>query len=209
MSNDVRAPAPQELTVIDVQEAPEIATTERLQIVLLSRRLADTFARYQDRNRAHFKLSAPSVPEGADLITWADRVAAQSEREWVEDRSVRVLILAPDNSSQKAILGHIAFTQIARGPFQACYLGFGLDEREVGRGLMKEALEHAIRFMFDKKGLHRIMANYMPSNERSARTLKSLGFVAEGYARDYLFLDGSWRDHVLTSRTNPAFVSIK
>jgi ribosomal-protein-alanine N-acetyltransferase len=27
----------------------------------------------------------------------------------------------------------------------------------------------------------------------------------EGYARDYLFLDGVWQDHVLTSLTNPAW----
>ena len=33
--------------------------------------------------------------------------------------------------------------------------------------------------------------------------LRRLGFVVEGYARDYLFLNGQWRDHVMTSLTNP------
>ncbi|MBC7910537.1 MAG: alanine acetyltransferase, partial [Pyrinomonadaceae bacterium] len=28
------------------------------------------------------------------------------------------------------------------------------------------------------------------------------GFTVEGYARDYLLIDGEWRDHVLTSLTN-------
>lgn len=48
------------------------------------------------------------------------------------------------------------------------------------------------------------MANYVPTNERSGRLLRRLGFTVEGYARDYLFIDGAWRDHVLTSLTNPA-----
>jgi ribosomal-protein-alanine N-acetyltransferase len=49
------------------------------------------------------------------------------------------------------------------------------------------------------------MANYRPENLRSARLLARLGFIQEGYARDYLFIDGAWRDHVLTARLNPAF----
>jgi len=30
-------------------------------------------------------------------------------------------------------------------------------------------------------------------------------FAREGLARDYLFIDGAWRDHVLTSLVNPDF----
>ena len=42
----------------------------------------------------------------------------------------------------------------------------------------------------------------MPTNERSARLLRRLGFAVEGYARDYLLLDGQWRDHVMTALIN-------
>jgi ribosomal-protein-alanine N-acetyltransferase len=46
------------------------------------------------------------------------------------------------------------------------------------------------------------MATYQPANERSGKLLKNLGFVVEGYARDYLRINGQWRDHILTGLTN-------
>lgn len=71
---------------------------------------------------------------------------------------------------------------------------------------MTEALTAAIAYMFKEKNLHRIMANYVPSNRRSKRVLEKLGFQHEGVAKDYLFLGGSWKDHVLSSLANPAWV---
>jgi ribosomal-protein-alanine N-acetyltransferase len=43
----------------------------------------------------------------------------------------------------------------------------------------------------------------MPHNTRSAAVLKRLGFAVDGYARDYLMIDGRWQDHILTSLLNP------
>lgn len=92
---------------------------------------------------------------------------------------------------------------IGRGPFQACYLGFGLDAEFVGQGLMQEALEAVLHYAFVRLGLHRIMANYLPENGRSERILARMGFQKEGYAVAYLHINGAWRDHVLTARINP------
>jgi ribosomal-protein-alanine N-acetyltransferase len=68
---------------------------------------------------------------------------------------------------------------------------------------MFEALTDAIRFVFEGLNLHRIMANYMPRNQRSGNLLKRLDFFVEGYARDYLLINGKWEDHILTSLLNP------
>ena len=67
---------------------------------------------------------------------------------------------------------------------------------------MTEALSLAIHYAFTELNLHRIMANYSPTNERSGRLLRRLGFVVEGYAQNYLLVHGTWQDHVLTSLTN-------
>lgn len=84
----------------------------------------------------------------------------------------------------------------------ACYLGYSVDHSYQGRGVMYEALDTLIQMVFSQFGLHRIMANYMPRNERSGRLLQRLGFEKEGYAKDYLKIAGRWEDHILTSRTN-------
>lgn len=67
---------------------------------------------------------------------------------------------------------------------------------------MFEALTEAIVYVFKELKLHRIMANYIPSNERSAKLLKRLNFLTDGYSHDYLFIAGRWQDHILTSLTN-------
>jgi ribosomal-protein-alanine N-acetyltransferase len=97
------------------------------------------------------------------------------------------------------VIGHVGFDQIVRGPFQACYLGYGIDAEFQGRGLMRQALLRSLDHILRVEGLNRVMANYEPDNARSGRLLKSLGFEREGLARRYLKLNGRWRDHVLTS----------
>ena len=67
---------------------------------------------------------------------------------------------------------------------------------------MHEALSLLIEFAFSDLCLHRIMANYMPRNKRSAALLERLGFMREGLAKNYLLINGIWEDHVLTSLTN-------
>ena len=86
----------------------------------------------------------------------------------------------------------------------ACTLGYSIDRDAQGKGLMFEALTEALRHVFDGLGMHRVMANYMPINERSGRLLRRLGFQVEGYARDYIYIHGSWCDHILTARVNSA-----
>ncbi|WP_236181439.1 MULTISPECIES: ribosomal protein S5-alanine N-acetyltransferase [Pseudomonas] len=116
--------------------------------------------------------------------------------------AVHMALLTPDGEQ---MIGACNFSGIIRGAFQACYLGYHIDEAYQGKGLMQEALEAAIAYMFDTQNLHRIMANYIPGNERSARLLERLGFEREGYAKAYLNIAGRWQDHVLTARVNSRF----
>ncbi len=121
---------------------------------------------------------------------------------WLEEqkegRSIRFLLFLKNDPEGK-VIGLCNFTQIFRGGFQACYLGYQMGKKHEGKGLMYEALKTAIEYMFKIQNLHRIMANYMPSNKRSGALLKRLGFTIEGKAEKYLLINGYWEDHILTA----------
>lgn len=101
------------------------------------------------------------------------------------------------------IIAHCTLSNIVRGVFQAAYMGYGIDQEHAGQGHMLPFCQHVIEHAFDEQDLHRIMANYMPHNQRSGALLKRLGFVKEGLAKDYLKINGRWENHILTSITRP------
>ncbi|MFV2061862.1 MAG: GNAT family N-acetyltransferase, partial [Gammaproteobacteria bacterium] len=78
-----------------------------------------------------------------------------------------------------------------------------VSESRQGKGIMKQLCSHAIDYAFNELKLNRVMSNYMPNNIKSENLLKSLGFEVEGKARNYLYINGQWQDHILSSLINP------
>jgi len=178
--------------------------SERLSLRLHDPKLAQVTSDYYQRNRAHFAPYCPlREPAFHDVEAWSKR-SAELRQASLSGQALQLLLFRRDQGSSE-VIGDVNFTNIVRGVFQASYLGYQLDREYVGKGLMHEALTAAVAHAFTNMRLHRLMANYVPTNERSARLLRRLGFQVEGYARDYLFLEGQWKDHLLTSLGNPAF----
>jgi [ribosomal protein S5]-alanine N-acetyltransferase len=180
---------------------PPVLTTERLVVRFATRADVPAILHYFHENEAHLAGSRPLPP--ADFYTEAfwERFVDLALAELRQDRAARFFAFAAGDAG--VVVGSATLTQIFRGPAQYCVLGYGLGKAFEGRGLMRETLEAVIGYGFGELNLHRIMANHVPRNERSGGLLRRLGFVVEGYARDYLLLDGRWEDHVLTSLTNP------
>ncbi len=172
--------------------------------VPLARFLADNYAGHLDR------WSPPPVQGFFTATFWRERLEVAAD-ELQADRAVRFVLQMrmPDNEgatpADAPIIGTCNYTNIVRGAFHACHLGYQIARDSQGRGLMAEALTAANGFMFDEMRMHRLMANFRPENARSRALLMRLGFVEEGLARNYLFIDGAWRDHVLTSLVNARF----
>lgn len=182
------------------RDVPTIET-ERLLLTIPDVEAAPRMLAYVAENREHFAPWGPPEPSGYYTEEfWRERLKS-ARREFMQGTSMRLVLFFRDEP-QGAVLGDCNFTNFVRGPFQACYLGYKISEQAQGRGLMREALAAAINYAFETLRLHRIMANYVPTNERSGRVLRRLGFTVEGYARDYLLVGGAWRDHILTSLTN-------
>jgi ribosomal-protein-alanine N-acetyltransferase len=182
-------------------DVPRIET-ERLLLTIPPPETAARFAAFAAANEDHLARWEPPRPDGYFTEGYWYRRLERNLDELAHDQSLRLTLLRrgdPDGP----VLGHVNFNNVVRGAFQATTLGYSLDHRREGKGLMTEALSAAIPFVFRELRLHRIQANYIPTNERSGRVLRKLGFVIEGYARDYLFIGGAWRDHILTSLTSP------
>lgn len=179
-----------------------VLETRRLVLTILPASAASRLLTFAIENDAHLARWEPPHPDGFFTEGFWRRRLDRSREELARGESLRFSIAhrdAPDGP----VLGHCNFNQIVRGSFQACYLGYSVDHRWQGKGIMFEALQRSIEYVFGPMRLHRIMANYIPTNERSGSLLRRLGFQVEGYARDYLYIHDGWRDHLLTSLTNP------
>jgi [ribosomal protein S5]-alanine N-acetyltransferase len=121
--------------------------------------------------------------------------------EFINGQSLKLFIFTKKNPT--VIIGTVNFSNFVRGAAHFCYVGYSLAESKQDKGYMTEGLKAANDYLFQELNFHRVMANYMPHNRRSGNVLKKLGFVIEGYARDYLLINGQWEDHIMTSLTNP------
>jgi [ribosomal protein S5]-alanine N-acetyltransferase len=103
-------------------------------------------------------------------------------------------------SSDGALVGGLTLANIRRGVAQAASLGYWMGLPFVRRGYMTAAVRAVIPFGFGTLRLHRLEAACIPTNAGSIRLLEKTGFAREGYAREYLCINGTWQDHLLYAR---------
>jgi len=186
--------------------AAPLLLTARLRLVAPEERLAEALVDFHTRNRAHFAPWSPPQHAGFDSATSQAAHLRAGAAQFSAGSGYRYLLQPIGDATR--VVGSLHFSTIARGPFQSCMLGFGLDRALEGQALMTEALRCAIGEMFSPRvNLHRIQAAFLPENWRSAEVLKRLGFHEEGVAPDYLFIDGMWREHQLMALLNKGFVA--
>lgn len=174
-----------------------IKALEGIHLVSFEQVNASGLCDYYVKNRSRFEGSMPKVSQAFYTDEYWHHQQSLYRNESLLDQAVRFCL-----TKNEIVVAHMNFTQIFRGGFQACFLGYGVDKAYQGKNVMYTGLQHAIDFMFKEKRLHRIMANYVPDNKRSEALLTRLGFEKEGYAKSYLKLNGVWQDHILTSLLN-------
>ncbi|WP_428119021.1 GNAT family N-acetyltransferase [Candidatus Poriferisodalis sp.] len=92
--------------------------------------------------------------------------------------------------------GEINVSHVARGAFLSAHVGYWIDERFAGKGLVAEGLLAVFEFAFEQAGLHRVQISIMPRNAASLRVVEKLGLRSEGIAHGYIQIAGIWEDHV-------------
>jgi [ribosomal protein S5]-alanine N-acetyltransferase len=99
-----------------------------------------------------------------------------------------------------ALVGGLTLANIRRGVAQAGSIGYWVGAPYARQGYMTAALRTLIPFGFGALRLHRLEAACIPTNAASIGLLEKTGFKREGYARQYLCINGIWQDHLLYAR---------
>jgi len=100
------------------------------------------------------------------------------------------------------MIGRIRIYNIVQGVFKSAFIGYSMDEQYQGNGYMKEAVSLVVTYAYEELGLHRIEATTLVDNEKSQRVLKACGFNELGICKEYLHINGKWRDHVIFYKNN-------
>ncbi|ANS75856.1 alanine acetyltransferase [Paenibacillus yonginensis] len=174
--------------------AVTILHTDRLQLQSLTARDAAEVLAYLERNRQF--LEPWEIRREASYYTLETQRRLLEEEADKMDSGQLFKLWFRTRGENGRIIGSAALSNIVRGAFLSCHLGYKLDEEERNKGYMTEALKAIIDFAFHKLGLHRIEANIMPRNAASLAVVHKLGFYHEGVAFKYLNINGVWEDHI-------------
>ena len=179
--------------------------TARLRLVASEPSMSRQVLAFVARNHAHFAPWDPPTPEGFFTVRGQRERLLKSRRAFAAGEAFRYWLYTLDDPTR--VVGQVHIFSISRGAFHSAMLGYQLDQDQQGSGLMHEALQTLLAEMFsDRVRLHRIQAAHLPENLRSAAVLARLGFQPEGLAKNYLFINGQWRDHVINALLNPQFL---
>lgn len=169
-----------------------VVETERLVLKVLDESSAAQVLNYYVENRAFL---SPWEQTRNEIFYTVDAQELSLKLDYdaiLKGELIRYWIFLKDSD---ALIGSIALTNIIRGIFKSCFMGYKLSERHTGNGYMFEAAKAVIDIAFGEMKLHRIEANIMPHNAASIRVVEKLGFNFEGVSPEYLKIGGKWEDH--------------
>ena len=157
------------------------------------------WAALRARSRAFLTPWEPTWPEDALERTAFRRRLRHYAEEMRHGRGYTFLVF---RAADGVLVGGISLMNVRRGVAQTGTLGYWIGAPYARQGYMSEALLAVLDFAFDRLGLHRVEAASLPHNVASQGLLRKAGFSEEGYAREYLRINGAWQDHVVFAILN-------
>ena len=112
-----------------------------------------------------------------------------------------LVFLHTGDLSRPQLAGQLTVSGIVGGSAGWGQIGYWVDQRLAGRGIIPTAVALATDFCFGSLGLHRMEIAIRPENTRSLRVVEKLRFRPEGLRPRYLHIDGDWRDHLIFALT--------
>jgi len=148
----------------------------------------------RSKSKAFLKPWEPLWPED-DLTSIGYRRRLKAYAQQRHNGTARTYFLFRRSDNQ--LIGGISLTRITYGITRSGMLGYWMGADHAGQGHMKKAVPALLDFAFLNLRLKRIEAACLPTNTTSINLLKKCGFSEEGYAREYLEINGKREDHIL------------
>ncbi len=101
------------------------------------------------------------------------------------------------SASDETLIGGLTLSNVRYRAARHANLGYWMGAEHAGKGQMSRAVALCLPFAFEYLNLRRLQAACLPHNKPSRRVLEKNGFIEEGFAEQYLQINGKWRDHVL------------
>jgi ribosomal-protein-alanine N-acetyltransferase len=141
-----------------------------------------------------------TLPPGSQIgpSTYAGLVRSVT-RQAREGRMLPWLVFYDDasNRAKPRLAGQLTVSGIVGGSASWGQIGYWIDQRLAGRGIIPTAVALAVDYCFQVMALHRVEIAIRPENTKSLRVVAKLGFRPEGLRPRYLHIDGDWRDHLV------------
>ncbi|MDD3028703.1 MAG: GNAT family protein [Alphaproteobacteria bacterium] len=157
----------------------------------------------REQGRSYLEPWEPEWPSYALSYGHFCSLLRRSWREWRAGRGYAFSILLKQEPLP-ILVGGITLNNIQYAAAQKGTVGYWMGQPYAGQGYMTEALGLVCDFAFSFLNLQRVEASCLPHNEASKTVLRHCGFEQEGYAKDYMQINGVRQDHLLWGKNRLA-----
>ena len=164
---------------------------EHVNLKILTTEDAKDMLDYYNRNKEHLKKYEPTRDEWFYSIEAQRQVLLENYKQFLNGVGVCFGIYKDEK-----LIGKIQMSSVVLGVFKSGIVGYSIDSEQQGKGYMKETLKLLMKYAFNEMGIHRIEASTLVDNFKSQGVLKSCNFTELGLNKNYLFINGKWRDHI-------------
>lgn len=183
-----------------IKSPPKSLILEEDGVRLRAAQLTDhaAWSRLREMSRTHLTRWEPDwTDRDATLEAFRNRIRLQ-ERVF---RSGAAIALLAFRKSDGEMIGGVTLSDIRQFASRSATIGYWIGEPHLRKGYGAASVKLVLNYAMLDLRLNRVEAACQPGNIASRRLLEKLGFKEEGLARDFLFINGEWRDHALFAVT--------
>lgn len=156
------------------------------------------------------RLRPPRTDDAEAIITWFEDMevtrfvlrrhppSVEEEKEWLEKMARdpdQVLWLVEHHDALVGVTGIHAIDWKTGAGTTGTMIG---DRTVWGKGVGGEVMRLRTDYAFSQLPLRKLKSAYVEGNDASARAQEAAGYRVVGTHRADMFVDGRWRDHVVT-----------